>query len=186
MARGVTVPFTADGKAFKKGLDTMRKQAGSFAKGIGGMFKDALSTAGGIAIFKGFSKGLSLITDMGKRAVRGAADIETLEIAYPYLFRYLNLFPMQENGLPEYRKRKSPDTWDWLDWGVKDTIDKQPIQMAFYYLAIREAKQMAEVFGNEDHIEWYDTRMADEDYDKKGTLIKWNPCLIIKFIYKNS
>jgi hypothetical protein len=32
--------------------------------------------------------------------------------------------------------------------------------MAFYYLALREAKQMAEVLGNEEHIDWYDTRMA--------------------------
>lgn len=87
-------------------------------------------------------------------------DKETLEIAYPYLFRYLNLFPMQKSGLPEYRRGKSPDTWDWLDWGVSNTIDKQPIQMAFYYLALREAKKMASVLGNDDHLKWYDERMV--------------------------
>jgi len=87
-------------------------------------------------------------------------DKETLEIAYPYLYAYLDLFPMQENGLPEYRRGESPDTWDWLDWGVKNTIDKQPIQMAFYYLALKEAKKMAEVLGETEHIEWYNKRMA--------------------------
>lgn len=87
-------------------------------------------------------------------------DRETLEIAYPYLFAYLDLFPMQENGLPEYRKGKSPDTWDWLDWGVENTIDKEPIQMAFYYMALEKAKKMAEVLGNEEHIKWYNKRMA--------------------------
>ncbi|WP_200979982.1 alpha-L-rhamnosidase C-terminal domain-containing protein [Echinicola sp. 20G] len=87
-------------------------------------------------------------------------DKETLKIAYPYLFAYLDLFPMQENGLPEYRRGKSPDTWDWLDWGVENTIDKAPIQMAFYYLALKEAKKMAEALGNEEHIDWYNKRMA--------------------------
>ncbi|WP_460545043.1 alpha-L-rhamnosidase-related protein [Echinicola sediminis] len=87
-------------------------------------------------------------------------DKETLEIAYPYVFDYLDLFPMQENGLPEYRRGKSSDSWDWLDWGVENTIDKEPIQMAFYYLALKEAKKMAEVLGNEDHIDWYNKRMA--------------------------
>ena len=87
-------------------------------------------------------------------------DIETLKIAYPYLYAYLDLFPMQENGLPEYRLRKSPDSWDWVDWGVKKTTDKEPIQMAFYYLALREAKKMANVLGEKEHVLWYDNRMT--------------------------
>lgn len=95
-------------------------------------------------------------------------DKETLEIAYPYVFAYLKLFPMQENGLPEYRKGKSPDSWDWLDWGVKNTIDKQPIQLAFYYLALKQARAMAKVLGNEEHIAWYNKRMESMQlaYDK--------------------
>ena len=121
---------------------------------------DVIGALGPLRVRELVTQSLQFIAQVVWPYYLNTGDIETLEIAYPYLFRYLNLFPMQENGLPEYRKRKSPDTWDWLDWGVKDTIDKQPIQMAFYYLALREAKQMAEVLGNEDHIEWYDTRMA--------------------------
>ena len=86
-------------------------------------------------------------------------DKETLEKAYPFVYDYLALFPMQENGLPEYRIRKSPDSWDWVDWGVKNTADKQPIQMAFYYLALKEAKKMAEVLGEKEDVKWYDDRM---------------------------
>ncbi|WP_066630739.1 alpha-L-rhamnosidase-related protein [Labilibacter marinus] len=95
-------------------------------------------------------------------------DIETLEKAYPYVYGYLDLFPMLENGLPEYRKGKSPDSWDWSDWGVKNTIDKQPIQMAFYYMALKEAKKMAEVLDNKEHIAWYTKRMDSMKgaYDK--------------------
>lgn len=95
-------------------------------------------------------------------------DKETLEIAYPYVFAYLDLFPMLESGLPEYRKGKSPDSWDWLDWGVKNTIDAEPIQMAFYYLALTEAKKMAEVLGENKHVDWYNERINSmkDAYDK--------------------
>ena len=86
-------------------------------------------------------------------------DTETLEKAYPFVYNYLALFPMQENRLPEYRKRKSPDSWDWVDWGVKETADKQAIQIAFYYLALKEAKKMAEVLGKNEDIKWYANRM---------------------------
>ena len=86
-------------------------------------------------------------------------DKETLQKVYPFVYEYLALFPMQENGLPEYRKRKSPDSWDWVDWGVKNTADKEPIQMAFYYLALNKAKEMAHVLGEETHAKWYEKRM---------------------------
>ena len=121
---------------------------------------DVIGALGPLRVRELVTQSLQFIAQVVWPYYLNTGDIETLEIAYPYLFRYLDLFPMQENGLPEYRKRKSPDTWDWLDWGVRDTIDKQPIQIAFYYLALREAKQMAEVLGNEEHIKWYDTRMA--------------------------
>ncbi len=96
-------------------------------------------------------------------------DIETLEIAYPYVYAYLDLFPMQENGLPEYRKGKSPDSWDWLDWGVKETLDAAPIQPAYYYQALVEAKKMAEVLGKKEHFEFYTSRINSikANYDKE-------------------
>ena len=86
-------------------------------------------------------------------------DLETLQHAYPYAYNYLKLFPMQDNGLPEYRLKKSPDSWDWSDWGVKNTIDKKPIQAAFYYLALTKAKKMAEVLGKTKDVAWYTKRM---------------------------
>jgi len=86
-------------------------------------------------------------------------DKDTLEKAYPFVYDYLALFPMQENGLPEYRIRKSSDSWDWVDWGVKNTADKKPIQMAFYYLALDKAKEMAEVLGKKEDVKWYQDRM---------------------------
>ncbi len=95
-------------------------------------------------------------------------DLETLKIAYPYVFEYLALFPMDSNGLPEYRKGKSPDSWDWLDWGVQGTTDKLPIQSAYYYQALLKAKKMAEVLGREEHLAFYTNRIKSikDNYDK--------------------
>lgn len=86
-------------------------------------------------------------------------DTATLEIAYPYVYDYLTLFPMLANGLPEYRKGKSPDAWDWLDWGVDGTTDKPPMQPAYYYMALVEAKKMAETLGKTEHLDFYTTRI---------------------------
>ena len=95
-------------------------------------------------------------------------DKETLEIAYPFIFDYLSLFPMKSNGLPEYRKWKSPDNWDWLDWGVSNTIDKDPMQPAYYYMALVAAKQMAETLGRTENMDFYTERINSikENYDK--------------------
>lgn len=95
-------------------------------------------------------------------------DKATLSEVYPFVYDYLSLFPMKENGLPEYRKGKSPDTWDWLDWGVKGTIDNEPIQVAFYYMALDKAREMATVLGKSDDVKWYDERMKSiiSNYDK--------------------
>lgn len=94
-------------------------------------------------------------------------DKATLEIAYPYLYNYLDLFPMAENGLPEYRKGKSPDSWDWLDWGVKETVDNKPIQPAYYYQALVAAKEMAEILGRNEHTKFYTERIEsiEKNYD---------------------
>lgn len=120
---------------------------------------DVLGALGPLRVRELVCQSLQFIAQVVWPYYLNTGDYETLEIAYPYLYRYLDLFPMRKNGLVEYRSRKSPDTWNWLDWGVKGTIDQNPIQMAFYYLALKEGKKMAEVLGKTDHIKWYDERM---------------------------
>lgn len=101
-------------------------------------------------------------------------DISTLAHAYPYVHDYLSLFEMKSNGLPKYRVNSSPDSWDWNDWGVKETVDKEPIQTALYYMALTSAKKMAEALGETSHSTWYDVRLAsiktafDQVYWKNG------------------
>lgn len=95
-------------------------------------------------------------------------DKETIEKAYPYVKTYLDLFEMEENGLPQYRVRKSPDAWDWVDWGVKETVDNKPIQAAFYYMALVKAHEIAVLLGELEDLAWYDNRIKSikENYDK--------------------
>ncbi len=96
-------------------------------------------------------------------------DLATLEEAYPYVYEYLTLFRMGSNGLPVYRLRQSDDTWDWLDWGVDGTIDKRPMQPAYYYQALVTAKKMAETLGKSEHLSFYNSRINSiaNNYDKE-------------------
>ena len=121
---------------------------------------DVIGALGPLRVRELVCQSLQFISQVVWPYYLNTGDIETLKIAYPYLYNYLDLFPMEADGFPEYRKGKSPDSWNWLDWGVKGTIDQNPIQMAFYYLALREAKKMAAVLEEQEHIKWYDERMA--------------------------
>ena len=129
---------------------------------------DVLGALGPLRVRELVGQSLQFIAQVVWPYYFNTGDIETLKIAYPYAYAYLNLFPMQENGLPEYRKGKSPDSWDWLDWGVKETLDADPMQPAYYYQALVEAKKMAEVLGKKEHIEFYTSRINSikANYDK--------------------
>jgi hypothetical protein len=120
---------------------------------------DVLGALGPLRVRELVAQSLQFIAQCIWPYYLNTGDLETLQHAYPYAYRYLKLFPMQENGLPEYRIKKSPDAWDWADWGVKNTIDKEPIQSAFYYLALKNAKKMAEVLGKTEDVAWYTHRM---------------------------
>jgi hypothetical protein len=121
--------------------------------------KDVIGALGPLRVRELVCQSLQFIAQVVWPYYLNTGDKETLAIAYPYLYKYLDLFPMLDNGLPKYRIGRR-DAWNWLDWGVKGTIDQNPIQMAFYYLALKEGKKMAEVLGKTDHIKWYDERMA--------------------------
>ena len=129
---------------------------------------DVLGALGPLRVRELVGQSLQFIAQVVWPYYFNTGDLETLEIAYPYVYAYLNLFPMDSNGLPVYRKGKSPDSWDWLDWGVKETTDKKPMQPAYYYQALVEAKKMAEVLGKEEHMAFYSSRINSikENYDK--------------------
>jgi alpha-L-rhamnosidase len=86
-------------------------------------------------------------------------DTDTLRYAYPYAHAYLALWKFRPDGLPIAR-RGGPDSWDWYDWGTKETEDKELIQCVLYYQALQGARTIALALGESQHLAWYDEHLA--------------------------
>lgn len=95
-------------------------------------------------------------------------DKQTLRYAYPYVRAYLAKWTMGSNGLPEHR-RGGLDAWDWYDWGQKSTLDKDVIQPALYFIALKSASKMARVLGEAEDVAWYERRIRSiaESFDRE-------------------
>ena len=85
-------------------------------------------------------------------------DEATLSYAYPYIRKYLNLWTIGKDGLPK-RNKRSMDSWNWSDWGVKDTIDQNVVLDALCFMALNSAKKMALELGEKQDLAWYDQRI---------------------------
>lgn len=81
-------------------------------------------------------------------------DKELLAYAYPYVDRYLKLWKMEENGLPEERRGYAP----WIDWGLKEK-DYKPTHIAWVYMALQSAVKMAHELGIEENVAFYEQRI---------------------------
>lgn len=82
-------------------------------------------------------------------------DIDTLTMAYPYVYKYLSLWGIKENGLATFRN----GAWKWTDWGPQETIDYDAIQNALYYSALKTAREMAKAVGDQSHMNFYNSRI---------------------------
>ncbi len=80
-------------------------------------------------------------------------DKVTLANAYPAVFNYLKLWDMQDNGLPMHRKGYA----NWVDWGVDP--DPTPTNIVLYYMALKAARNMAEVLNEDEDLTWYESRI---------------------------
>ncbi|VGO12535.1 hypothetical protein PDESU_01088 [Pontiella desulfatans] len=106
-------------------------------------------------------------------------DEETLRYAYPFVRDYLNLWTMGADGLPN-RDKRSMDSWNWSDWGEKETVDDKVILDALYYFALTSAKKIALELGENQDIAWFDERiqtlgMAFDATYWKGKYYSSNP-----------
>ena len=88
-------------------------------------------------------------------------DRELIETAFPMSISYLKLFGMR-NGLVEHRT----GSWDWPDWG--DNFDVPVMENAWYYMALRSTKEMAELLGRSEEAGFCAERMnqIDSSFDK--------------------
>lgn len=94
-----------------------------------------------------------LFSTAAYRYLLHSGDAATAEAYYRVFVRYLRLFEMGENGLPQYRA----GSWQWNDWGEK--IDAELLQTAIYCYALSTARSMADALGIHDDDAFFDERI---------------------------
>ncbi len=73
------------------------------------------------------------------RYLQYTGDRELIEIAYPHIKRYLELWEIKEDGTVPFR----PGGWTWGDWG--DKIDRDLMEHIWVYIALDNLASMAEI-----------------------------------------
>ncbi len=100
-------------------------------------------------------------------------DLETLKYIYPTTKKYLELYKIGTNGLPEYRLVHTDlvDIYDWYDWGTGKQ-DYSVIQVAEYYGALSAQKKMAQATGHAEDIPAIDGKL--DSIKKNFDRVFWN------------
>ncbi len=83
-------------------------------------------------------------------------DRETIEFAYPYVRRYLDVFSLDADGLVKIRY--GSEIWNWGDWGSYN--DLVLIFSGWYYMALESAARMAALTGNDADVASYRERQG--------------------------
>ncbi|MCH5186422.1 MAG: hypothetical protein J1F64_09940, partial [Oscillospiraceae bacterium] len=89
-------------------------------------------------------------------------DRSVPERAYETSKRYLLSYDMNPDGTVVHRK----GSWDWPDWG--DNSDIAPMENAWYYMALKSCRHMAELLGYDEDTVIYKERMTgiEASYNK--------------------
>lgn len=89
-------------------------------------------------------------------------DISLIKRVYPMSKSYVLGYKINAGGLVEHRG----GSWDWADWG--DNADIAPMENAWYYMAVKSSRKMAELLGYRDDLALYDGRIKriEENYDR--------------------
>lgn len=142
----------------KKGIEnTLSYQGSDIIQGLAPGFGDYRGKSSELC-----AQSLQYIEQGIWRYYFNTGDKETLALAYPYIDRYLKLWEMEANGLPEERRGYAR----WVDWGLNP--DHQPTHIAWYYMALKSAVKIARELGIEDNIPFYQERIKSikENYAK--------------------
>lgn len=89
-------------------------------------------------------------------------DISVPERVYNISKDYVLNYKINSDGLVEHRS----GSWDWPDWG--NNSDIAPMENAWYYMAVKSCKKMAELLEYNDDIALYDERIKSikENYNQ--------------------
>lgn len=113
-----------------------------------------------------------------------SADKATLAELYPFAKRYLDIWKFQSSGLIEYRPgekglipvmngSEEVGVWDWIDWG--EGIDSEPCLNAWFVLAAKGVRQMAEALGEE--ADAAEIGLKEQTVTEAIRKSYWNPSL---------
>lgn len=144
-------------RLLKKGIDnTFAYQKGDIIQGL----------APGFGAYRGSSselcaQSLQYISQGIWRYYFNTGDRGTLQYSYPFVQRYLKLWKMLPNGMPENRVGYA----GWVDWGLNP--DPPAVNVCWYHMALHSAKKMAMELGKTDDLDWYQQRIdsIDKNYD---------------------
>ncbi len=96
-----------------------------------------------------------------------------LEIVYPSVVQYINLWESGENGLVVGKGNYYRNLWQWYD--SQGVTDKFILENAWYYYALRNVYEMADVLGHRDDAIRYKSQLSkmskrfnEEFWDGKG------------------
>ncbi len=76
-------------------------------------------------------------------------DKQTIQDLYGGVKKYLNVWKLNADGTLNYRT----GDWPWGDWGTN--IDKEILYNAFYYMALKGVKNMAQVLALQEDVNIY-------------------------------
>ncbi|MGQ8337479.1 alpha-L-rhamnosidase-related protein [Sunxiuqinia sp. A32] len=93
-------------------------------------------------------------------------DKQPIADLYDGVTKYLDLWELNENGNLKLRK----GGWFWGDWGPN--VDKEILFNEWYYLAMKGAKNMANLLGLQEDVNYYSQRM--EAFKKAFNQSFWN------------
>jgi len=82
-------------------------------------------------------------------------DKKPIEDLYEGVKRYLSIWTINEDGSIKFRLA----AWNWGDWGTN--IDKQGLYNAWYYLALKGARNMAILLGKEGDVKDFEQKMVN-------------------------
>ncbi len=82
-----------------------------------------------------------------------SGDMETLNVAYPGMKRYMEIWSMKPDGLVVPR----PGGWAWGDWG--NNVDMGMLYDAWYHIALQGLRNAAIALKKEGDLPWIEARL---------------------------
>jgi hypothetical protein len=104
-------------------------------------------------------------------------DLAAIQRSYPAVKEYLNLWTMNDTtGLINQRGWNNGKVdrvsliWNWDDHGPNtgENVDRRIIWNTWYYIALKDAREMAKLTGHEGDVDWYTRRMTsiEQNFDR--------------------